>query len=434
MPRVLFVSYVFPPMAAGGAIRTGQLARYLPEHGWDVTVLTATCSPAAAIDMKALAALPKSIHVERAWAPNQRLGSMRASAQLRHGVRGFLRRSAIGAAKLLVVPDRQVSWYPSAVRTGRRLLDETPHDVVLASYGPGTSLLVGRRLAEAAELPLVLDFRDLWSDLPLDVFATGWHRARAARMERRCVAAARRIVCVSDRMAAHLAERHGRSTSEVVAIPNGFDPAQVGRHADAGPRHADPCAPAGRPRPFRLVYAGAVHRFQAVDPFLAALRGAIDGGEIERAAVEVEFVGNLDPDVSRRSGLQDIVRCRPFVPHADVPAVLARADALLLLEQPGYWGEFSYSAKVFDYVITGKPVLALVEDPGNSANLLRELGTGVMVAPLDEAAIRRALVALVTGPPTPARNVDTSVDPLNRFDRRTLAGQLSDVLQDALGD
>jgi glycosyltransferase involved in cell wall biosynthesis len=346
---------------------------------------------------------------------------MRGSAQPATW-RGGLRRLAVRAARLLAFPDRQLTWYPGAVRLGRSLIERDRPDVIMASYGPGTSLLVAARLARGAGLPLVLDFRDLWSDLPLDVFATRWHRRAAAWLERRCVARAARVTCTSERMASHLAERHGRPPEDVIAIPNGFDPAWLDRPTPAPPR------PDG---PVRLVYAGAVRRPHRLEPFFRALRNGVDSGAITPASLEIAFVGNLDHALPQRFGLDDMVQCGGFVPHAEIAALLDGADALLLIEHPGYWGKFSYSAKVFDYAIIGKPVLALAEDDSNSAGLLRALGTGIIVGPDDERGILTALVELIREARSAPCTVNPSKPPLSQFDRRYLAGRLAATLADA---
>ena len=39
-PKLLFLAYPFPPLQAVGAVRTGNMARYLARLGWDVTVVT----------------------------------------------------------------------------------------------------------------------------------------------------------------------------------------------------------------------------------------------------------------------------------------------------------------------------------------------------------------------------------------------------------
>lgn len=426
MPRLLFVTYVFPPMPAGGAVRTGQVARYLPEHGWDVTVLTATVGRGVAVDRVAIEALPESVDVVRAWSPNQLLG-VRGRSTSRPGTGGRLLRIAVGAAKALTVPDRQITWYPAAVRRGRDLLASRPHDAVLASYGPGTSLLVGTRLAALARLPLVLDFRDLWSDLPLPVFPTPVHRALCRRLERGCVARAAALTCVSEPMASHMRRRHGLDDDRVVAVPNGYDPALRGL-AREGNGGRDPTDSA----PLVLLFAGAVHRFLELDPLFEALKAERVAGRCGPGRLRLEFLGNLSPELPRRFGLEDQVTCADFVGHRDAVRAMGKADALLLIEGPGYWGRFSYSAKLFDYLLTGRPVLALVAPGGNSARVLREAGVGTIVEPGDTAGIARALRRLVAEGRRSAIDIDVGRALGRAFDRRELVGRLARVLEAAV--
>lgn len=42
--RALLIAYYFPPLGLGGVQRMCKLAKYLPECGYDVTVLTGTPS------------------------------------------------------------------------------------------------------------------------------------------------------------------------------------------------------------------------------------------------------------------------------------------------------------------------------------------------------------------------------------------------------
>src|SRR5437868_6980822 len=40
MPKLLLIAYYFPPDGGAGTQRPAKFCRYLPEFGWDVTVLT----------------------------------------------------------------------------------------------------------------------------------------------------------------------------------------------------------------------------------------------------------------------------------------------------------------------------------------------------------------------------------------------------------
>jgi glycosyltransferase involved in cell wall biosynthesis len=341
----------------------------------------------------------------------------------KHGLRGLIRRAIRGAAVSIVFPDREVFWVPPAVAAGRAVMSEVHHDVVLASYGPASNLLVGHRLAKHFGLPLVVDFRDLWSTLPMPVFPSRAHRAAALRLERAIVRHASRLLAVAPAMAQDLAATHGIEPARAIAITNGFDPADLARVHDA--------RPAGR-RPFRLMYAGTVHVHYNLEPLWGALRTLIDAGEITPQTLRVEFVGNLDVNEVTRHGLQDFIEINPFVPHDQVFDALARADALLVVETPGYYARYGYAAKVFDYILTGKPVVGLVDIGGNTETLLQRAGVGYCVPPDDQAGLVGTLRDVMRSGVQPPRAVDPDTSPLREFNRRHLVGKLATVLDDVV--
>lgn len=418
--RALLVSHVFPPLVAGGAARMGQFARLLPEFGWDVTVLTGRAGENNALDRDAADAVARRARVVQAWSPANRVWK-RGQPVAKHGVRGLLRKVMRGAAVSVVFPDREVFWVPAAIRAGRRAMSEAPHDVVLATYGPASNLLVGRALARAFRLPLVVDFRDLWSTLPMAVFPTRLHRAAAHRLEHDLVSDASRLLAVAPAMAADLAATHGLEPARAISITNGFDPADVSRVQDHRERG-----------PFRLVYTGTVHVHYDLEPLWRALRVLADSGEIRPDTFRIEFVGNLDANEVIRHGLQDFVEISGFVPHDKVFDALARADALLVVETPGYYARYGYAAKVFDYVLTGKPVVGLVDIGGNTETLLRRMGVGHCVQPDDADGLARVLRDVIAHKGAAPRQIDPDAPPLREFNRRHLVGTLAAVLDDVV--
>ena len=397
----------------------GQFARLLPDHGWDVTVLTARHNGSVALDREAASEIAARAHIVEAWSPAAKLVK-RGQPVPKTGIAGLARRLARTAAVSVVFPDREVFWAPAAIERGRRVMQETPHDVVLATHGPASNLLVGHALAKAFRIPLVLDFRDLWSTLPMPIFPTRWHRAAARRLERALVRNASRLLAVAPAMARDLASSHGVADERAVAITNGFDPSDAARVHDTRPNG---------PHPFRFVYTGTVHVHYNLDPLWRALRALADRGAITPETVRFEFVGNLSAGDVRRHGLDAFVEIRPFVPHDEVFDALARADALLVVETAGYYARYGYAAKVFDYVLTGKPVVGLVEAGGNTESLLRATGVGHCVEPDDAEGLQRVLLDVIQQKQAP-RPVDPDRAPLREFNRRHLVAKLATVLDD----
>jgi glycosyltransferase involved in cell wall biosynthesis len=416
--QVLVVSHVFPPMAAGGAPRMAQFCKYLPEFGWQPTVLTTVVPAVSAFDEAALRSLPDMVRVIRCRTPLARVAP-RGVPNPRGGVRRRLKRVARFFLRLVVFPERQILWVPSATRVGSAALEASEFDAIFASFPPAASAVVGSGLARRSGLPLVLDFRDLWADQPLADFPTPIHRYIDTRLERRSAAAASALVAVSPAMAEHLARRHSRRDEDVVSIPNGFDPDDLARVRFVA-RSGD--------GPFRICYTGSVHDAYDFTTLFAAVRELAADGVITPQSLRFEFVGNLAGGEAGRAGVGEFVEVSGFVPHDGVVDVLNRSDAHLVIEDPVYWGRFSYPAKVFEYLVTGKPVLALVDSEGNTGRLLREAGVGVIADPADRTAVRAAILSLLARRGDPPRAVDITQPPLNALNRRLLTGRLAALL------
>ncbi len=414
MPRVLTVSYVFPPMLAGGAVRLGQFARYLPEFGWSVGAITGEADGPSEAGLDEVVIRPA-----RSFQPaGFRRGRVQATSGARAVSEGWLKK----AARWLVYPDRQVLWVPGAIRAGIAEARRTKYDVVFASYPPASSLIAAYRIARVAGLPLVVEFRDLWGTSPLPIFASSAHRRLSLSIERRILRSAAAVIGVAPGMAHHLAQAHGLPLEQTVSITNGFDPETVALVHDRRDSN-DPVS--------RLMYAGSVHQHYDFEPVWEAIASLHQQGVVSERNFRLIVLGNLDPAITKRPGLEGLVEIRPMVSHREVFAHFAEADALLMIEREGYYKDYGYAAKVFDYVLTGKPVLALVEADSNSERLLLSAGVGVIARPNDAPSVERRLRELLGRHPIPVEPVAIDEAPLAAFDRRNLTAKLAAVLERA---
>ena len=91
----------------------------------------------------------------------------------------------------------------------------------------------------------------------------------------------------------------------------------------------------------------------------------------------------------------DRIELIPYAPHRRALELQRDSEALLLLipEADGR-GRGVLSGKVFEYLAAERPILAVVPPDGAAAELIRETGAGVVVAPDDIDGIERELRAL----------------------------------------
>jgi len=183
------------------------------------------------------------------------------------------------------------------------------------------------------------------------------------------------ITCVSDAITDELRERSPRG--QVVTISNGSDFDDfAGLEHHASDR-------------FRLTHAGSFFGKRDPRPFLTALEASgLDD-------VVVRFLGDFrssDREWAETRALGDRLELIPYAARRRSLELQRDSEALLLLiPDAGGRGRGVLSGKVFEYLAAERPILAVVPPDGAAANLIREAGAGIVVAPDDVAGMTAAL-------------------------------------------
>lgn len=375
MPRVLIVAYYFPPLGGIGSVRIAAFARHLPVYGWEASVLTPRNG---AYFRDPDSSFPEDQVVRSTAIELSRLGKQAVGAggddvrpaDVSGGLRGRLRAFA---RSRLYFPDAQVGWYPAATATGLRLLRRERFDVVFSSSFPITAHLIARRIARAAGIPWVAEFRDPWSEmLPPSVTS----RSRAARLEAALAGAADAVVMTSPSWAARHAPLWGRA---VDVLPNGHEGVPTGAAPDR----------------FTLAYLGsfypATQCLDSVWDALTKLRGR-GAANVERLRIIGELHPQMGADLASR-GLDDLLEVTGFLPHADALSALATSSALLVAGPTDATGILRghVVAKLAEYLATDLPVIYVGDPDCDAADLLRGYAGCYVIATGDVAGVIEAL-------------------------------------------
>jgi glycosyltransferase involved in cell wall biosynthesis len=115
------------------------------------------------------------------------------------------------------------------------------------------------------------------------------------------------------------------------------------------------------------------------------------------ARVAVDFYGFDDPwlrSLIARHAVADCVRLHGFVPYRESVALQRDADYLLFLDWTDTRAEGVLTGKLFEYLASGRPILALgARKDSEAARLIADAGCGTMLTADDEIAdyLRRVL-------------------------------------------
>ncbi len=390
MKRVLLIAFHFPPLnSSSGLQRPLSLARYLPAHDWQPAVLTARARDYESVDESSLAALPGDLTVVRARA----LDAVRDLS-----IAGWY-------PGWLGIPDRWSSWFPGAVWAGLRLIRQFRPDVLWSTFPLGTAHLIGLALHRISRLPWVADFRDPMVEQVDGVWYPENPQVRRARLwvERRVARHATATTFCTDAARQIYLDRHPERKAGQVAevIANGFDPEPFAL-AEALPSSRLPGAAAhGR---LLLVHSGTLYPGPDRDPgaFLAALFALRSSGQLPvQLRVILRATGHdqtYRPLIDRLQ-LADIVELAPLIGYQAALREMLDADGLLLFQ--GHTSNPAVPAKVYEYLRARRPILALADEAGETAALLRRAGVGRLL-PIDDSArievgLRAFLQNLATG-------------------------------------
>ena len=372
--KVLIVTLYFPPAGGGGVQRPLKLAQYLPALGIETHVL-------APDDPKWVHRDPDLRVPTQAWVHRVRYVGPRArkpAEELREaeGLGRALVQAQVTARRLLV-PDASVTWNLTAIPAAIRIVRREGIDAVITTSPPGSIHFVGAAVKQATGARWLADLRD-----PLvanqqrraDSVAT---RARQTANEQLARLVARRadaISCVSDAIAEEV--RGFRPRGIVRTIANGCD-------------FDDFTGLEYRPSErFRITHAGSFFGRRDPRPFLQALHDS----DVDAVARFVGDFRSTDREWAESIGLGDRLQLIPYAPRSESLRLQRDSEALLLLvPDAGGRGKGVLSGKVFEYLAAGRPILAVVPPDGAAAELIRETGAGVVVAPDDVEGIAAAL-------------------------------------------
>ena len=418
MKKVLFLAYLFPPIANSGTQRPWKFAKYLADYAWQPTVITAAHFDGHHTDWRLESDLPPNVTVVRVPMLNDQVGDTIA----RLGGGALARRVGDAVSWRMRnyrrMPDLYSLWTPTVMRAAMRLFKEQGFDAIYATGFPWTSLLIGAQLSKATGRPLVADFRDLWSGENL-FRADRPSPAEELALERSVVESATAVVTASASIGRWLASAHPSADPEkFVAIHNGFDAADF---AEAVERP--------RGRRFRIVFTGVWK--EGYNP--GELYDSIDW--IRRSSpqllddVEVVAAG-FAPGEARRRGLGDYITERGVVTHDEALSLMRTAD-LLYLSHVDPERQWVVPGKLYEYLASGTPVLALTDPGRETAQIINRVGGGVAISADDPGTLFQLLaeVCRTKSFAVPPRNPDA----LASFERRHLTAKLAAVLEDAAG-
>ena len=382
-----------------------KFAKYLPQYGWEPVVYTPENPEANTVDTALLKDIAPDTEVikTKIWEPYSfykvlfggKKNTSDGGKHIKANIIGSENKSFTHKLSLFVrgnffIPDPRCWWIRPSIKFLVKYLKEHPVDVIVSTGPPHSMHLIAKGVSKATGIRWVADFRDPWTEifyfkhLNLSKWAFRKHR----KLEQSVLDSADVVTVVSKKMQADFA---ARTSTPVEVITNGFD------HEDFLNPAADvqtQIKPDVAERGFSLVHTG-IFVDNGNPEHLWEVLGEKAAAEPQfKKNLQIRLMGQVDDSILQgieKAGLEGNLHNMGYRPHNEVVQWQQQAQVLLLPLRKEPEAAAILTGKFFEYLASGREILAFGPTYGDLAKALQETGSGTIVEFEDKEAVRREI-------------------------------------------
>ena len=390
MKRVLIITYYWPPSGGSGVQRWLKMSKYLPENGWQPVIYTADDAEYPVEDASLEQDVTPEAEVIRRpivepYTFYKKFLGMKKGEKVKAGFInegakkiGWKENLSVWLRGNFFIPDARCWWVRPSVRYLSNYLKEHPVDAIISTGPPHSMHLIARALHKKFNIPWVADFRDPWTDIDFykDLKLTRCADRKHHRLEHQVLTEATKVVTVGWDCAKGL-ESHG--AKDVAVITNGYDDFSVETHGRAS-LHDDERE--HETLPFTMSHIGIVGANRNPETLWSAIADIVETQNFVSLPIRIRLIGQVDNSVVesiKRNRIEKNVEIIPYIPHNQVIAEQQKSDVLLLFVNNTPNAKGILTGKIFEYMASGRPILCIGPEDGDSARILNETQTGITV-------------------------------------------------------
>ncbi|MCX8095298.1 MAG: glycosyltransferase [Caldisericia bacterium] len=424
MKKILFVSFFSPPIGSGGGERVIKLIKYI--KGYEKYLLTSDYPTYKYRDDTSR--IPEDTKVIRVKFKDPRIfipkfiyrflkrekGSNETDILERYRV---LKSSLLTKIRLrLFIPDDKIRWVKDSKRVAKNLVEKQKIDVVITSGPPHSTHLIGLYLKRKLNIKWVMDLRDLWSENPFVEYPPS-SKIKNRKIEEKCLKETDLIIVVTESFKkVLLKEFKFLDEKKIKVVYGGFDK----KDFEVESKEFS-C--------FSISYIGSFYSLQTPVFFFKAFKELIEEDENFRKEAKIYILSPFEENTKKivdEMNLVEFVNISGFLPHKEAMKYLLGSKLLFLFLGRG--GEDTVPQKTFEYLGSGKRIIALVPD-GECKEILLKCGVIDIVEPDNIENIKRTLKKIYNDYLNGVQ-IKYNNDEINKFSMENISEKFIESLKD----
>jgi len=434
MKKVLIITYYWPPSGGAGVQRWLKFVKYLREFGWEPVVFTPSNPDFPVTDNTLVNDVPSGIEVITTpiWEPYTFYKKITGKKYFSTTSSGFLNNKispgpgeklAVWIRGNLFIPDARKFWIKPSVRFLFKYLKNNNIDAIVSTGPPHSMHLIALQIKERSHIPWLADFRDPWTDIDyykemkISSFADRKHK----HLELKTIKGCNAMVVVSSNMKTNY-EIMGADNVHVITNGYDTDDMDISEKFDYSK--------------FSITHTGTLPPGFNLTGLWRVLSELSDSNPKFRDFLQIKLIGKVDKtvfdDISNHN-LNKNLSLIEYVPHDKVVSQMKQSAILLLAvnkSSPNAKGILT--GKFFEYLSSGRPILAIGPTDGDLADILKESQSGCIMEYDDLDQIKKTVMSLYER--FISNDLNNNLTGIEKYTRKNLTSDLAELLNNMIAD
>lgn len=377
MKKVLIITYYWPPAGGPGVQRWLKFVKYLPDFGIQPVVYIPENPTYPIIDEELVSEvsekaiiLKKSIFEPYGFAS---IFSKNKTKKFSSGIIPNQKKQSLAEKFFLwirgnlFIPDARVFWVKPSVNYLEKYIEENQIDTIITSGPPHSLHLIGLGLKEKLSVKWFADFRDPWTTigyhnkLKLSASASKKHKD----LESKVLNSADKILVTSNTTKK---EFEALTTKPIEVITNGFDVEKVEKQT--------------LDEKFSLAHIGSFLSERNPRILWKCLKELAKENADFKKDFELKLIGAVSQEVLDAISefkLDKYVNNLGYVSHKTAVEHQRKSQVLLLIEIDSEETKSIIPGKLFEYMVSERPIIAIGPEGSDFAEIIQNTNTGIFV-------------------------------------------------------
>lgn len=422
--KLLIITYYWPPAGGPGVQRWLKFVKYLPDFNVQPIVYVPKNPTYPIIDKHLESEVSdRAIVLKNSIFEPYQLASFLSknkTKKISSGIipnqkkQSFLEKVMLWVRGNLFIPDARVFWVKPSVKYLEKYIRENEIDTIITSGPPHSLHLIGLELKQKFKLQWLADFRDPWTtigyhkSLRLSDYAAKKHK----KLESQVLNSADTIIVTSKTTKL---EFQALTNKPIAVITNGFDVEKVEMQTldtKFSLAHIGSFLSERNPR---ILWECLVELCSEIPDF--------------KNHLEIKLIGAVSQEVLETIsafGLNQYLNNLGYVSHAEAVAHQRKSQVLLLIEIDSEETKSILPGKLFEYLVSERPIVAIGPKDSDFAEIITNTNTGVFFDYSEKARLKQTIQEYYTR--FSEGNLQSQGVGLQQYSRKNLTQQLVELL------